>query len=109
MNYELQVLAFEKQSIANPYRLSKNAQILWYRLNTLLYLTKGNWFISLPADKLSQYVGVSRSTLYFSTVELVEKGFIDYIVGARANPPEYHIKNLIETINEKGEKLWIVT
>lgn len=53
MNYGRQIKAFEGLLLKNPWRLSRSAQVLWYRLVNLADQQGGVWEVTIGGDILT--------------------------------------------------------
>jgi hypothetical protein len=96
MNYLAQVRAFERKLLKNPWALSRNAQILWYRINSWAGVEGGTWEVSFFGMELSRMMGVTLKTFLAARDELERKGFIKVEKGARARRGKLRITNLYE-------------
>lgn len=94
MDYEKQSQAFEKDMMKNPWKLSRTAQVLWYRLNSLLKEKGKKQFVSIRNCQLARLMGATEKTFLPARSELENHGYLSCERGVKASPSRYFIKQL---------------
>ena len=94
MNYGRQIKAFEGLLVKNPWRLSRSAQVLWYRLVNLADQQGGVWEVAIEGPNLEHLMGASQKTFFEARAELEDQGFVEYKRGVKASPSRYKLKKL---------------
>jgi|GEM_PF-1961565 len=94
MNYIAQMRAFEGLLLKNPWRLSRSAQTLWCRLNSLADRQGGTWEITIEGAALARLMGATEKTFLSARKELENQGLLNCRRGVKASPSRYKIKRL---------------
>ena len=103
MNYTAQMRAFEGMVLKNPWRLSRSAQALWCRLNSLADRQGGSWEIAVEGSTLARLMGATEKTFLAARSELEDQGFLNCRRGVKASPSRYYLKRLYENSQWQGE------
>lgn len=91
MNYEERVRAFDRMIAKNPWRLSRSAQSLWYRLNALMDQEGVDGAVEVAGSTLSRLMGATEKTFLAARYELEEEGLIRCARGVKASPSKYRL------------------
>ena len=97
LNYSNQMRAFEGLLLKNPWRLSRSAQVLWYRLVNLADKEGGVWEIAIEGASLARLMGATEKTFLAARGELEDQGLLACERGVKASPSRYRLKKLYET------------
>ena len=93
-NYIEQIRAFERRVAADPYKLSRSAQTLWYRLHRLADLEGGSFNVSAENHSLALSMSATEKTLLVARTELEESRLISYERGIKSAPSKYTLTNI---------------
>ena len=102
MDYTEQMRAFEEWVLRNPWRLSRSAQALWCRLNSLSDRQDGSWEIAVEGTTLARLMGATEKTFFSARTELEDLGILKCRRGVKASPSRY------ELIQLYGENGWMI-
>lgn len=89
MNYEKQIRAFEDIISKDPLKLTRSAQVLWYRL-----VNYPRFPVEVKSAVLIRLMGATDKTFFTAQKELIDQGFITYEAGTKGKPSKYKIKRL---------------
>ncbi len=95
MDYDKQIRAFEVLMSRNPWRLSRSAQVLWFRINSLAD-RQGVWEVSIERSILARLIGATEKTFLAARGELEDQGLLTCERGIKSSPSKYKIKKLYE-------------
>lgn len=95
-HYQKQAEAFEEKMINDPWRLSRTAQVLWHRLNSMTKKSGKNGTIQVSGSELTRAMGSTEKTFLAARDELEEKNFIVCHRGVKAAPSKYVMTQLYE-------------
>ena len=102
MDYIEQMRAFEEWVLRNPWRLSRSAQALWCRLNSLSDRQDGSWEVAVEGTTLARLMGATEKTFFSARTELEDLGILKCRRGVKASPSRY------ELIKLYGEDGWMM-
>lgn len=94
MNYAEQMRAFEEWVLRNPWRLSRSAQALWCRLNSLADRQDGSWEVAVEGTTLARLMGATEKTFFSARTELEDLGILKCRRGVKASPSRYELIQL---------------
>jgi hypothetical protein len=94
VNYGRQMKAFEALLVKNPWRLSRSAQVLWYRLVNLADKEGGVWEVAIEGASLARLMAASQKTFLAARNELEDQGLIELEKGTRHCLSRYKLKKL---------------
>ena len=93
-DYTNQVRAFERMIALDPFSLSRSAQVLWMRLNSIVDRQRKSLTVHIYHKELEKLLGGSETIRRDAVNELVQSKLITFRNGMRNNPPMYQIKLL---------------